>query len=336
MSQPAAGADKLNVALLASALAPQLSPQSLLRQNEPLAKRTTLRVGGPADLYVEPATEPDLAAVLRFCAERQLPWFVLGRGSNLLVKDAGFRGVVVCLAQPFFSRIEVMGSPKAETELKEELPAPSGLGRNPKVQLCCGAGAKLKAVANEARRHALTGLEFLEGIPGSVGGALRMNAGAMGAATFEVVDSVRLMDVNGQVRECQPAQLAVAYRSCSTLKDHIALSALLSGCSGVSAMIEQRMHEFSQKRWKSQPAAPSAGCMFKNPAAIPAGKLIEELGLKGTRVGGAMVSHEHGNFLVNDAGATARDFLELIAVIRQKARAERGIELETEVQIIGE
>ncbi len=297
----------------AEELARRVSDQTLIRRDEPLARRTTLRVGGPADVYVEPASEADLAQVLKLCAERGLRFFVLGRGSNLLVKDGGFRGVVLSLAQPHFSRVEVVGE-----------------------RLRCGAGAKLKAVAVEAKRSSLAGLEFLEGIPGSVGGALRMNAGAMGGALCDVVESARLMDFNGEVRELTKSELAASYRSCAVLKTHLALGAVLHGRAGTREEIERRMNEFSQKRWKSQPAAPSAGCMFKNPPSIPAGKLIDDLGLKGARVGGASVSAEHGNFIVNDGTATARDVLELVELVRSRVRSERGIELETEVEMVGE
>ena len=298
---------------LSQELSQRLSSQTALRLNEPLAKRTTLRVGGPADVYVEPSSETDLATVLSFCQEQRLPVFVLGRGSNLLIKDGGIRGVVICLAQPAFARVEVSGE-----------------------HLRCGAGAKLKAVAVEAKRGGIGGLEFLEGIPGSVGGGLRMNAGAMGGSMFDVVVSVRLMDYLGRVEERAPSGLTVTYRCCSTLKTEIALGALLKGKSEQREVIEARMNEFSRRRWDSQPAASSAGCIFKNPVTVPAGKLIDQLGLKGARVGGAMVSMEHGNFLVNDGTATARDVLDLIDLIRAKARAERDIELETEVEIIGE
>jgi len=294
-------------------LARSVSPETVIRRDEPMAKRTTLRVGGPADYYVEPASEQDLAAVVRFCAKRGIAFFVVGRGSNLLVRDGGFRGAILSLAQPCFSRIEVSGQ-----------------------QLKCGAGARLKAVAVEAKRKGLSGLEFLEGIPGSVGGGLRMNAGAMGGAMFDVVSSVRLMDFHGDVQERMTAELEVHYRSCPTLKNAIAVEALLRGSAEKRETIEKRMNEFSRKRWESQPAAPSAGCMFKNPLTIPAGKLIDELGLKGAQVGGAFVSAEHGNFIVNDGTATAGDVLQLIEVIRARARAERSIELETEVEIIGE
>jgi UDP-N-acetylenolpyruvoylglucosamine reductase len=298
---------------IAGELTEHVSPATVIRRDEPMARHTTLRVGGPADVYVEPASEVDLAAVVKFCGERGVPFFVIGRGSNLLVRDGGFRGAVICLSHADFSRVEIDGK-----------------------RLCCGAGAKLKSVAVEARRHGLSGLEFLEGIPGSVGGALRMNAGAMGGATFDVVESVRLMDFDGNIRELAPWEMSVKYRGCATLKNQIALGAVFKGRPDSPESIAQRMSAFSQKRWSSQPAAPSAGCAFKNPPSIPAGKLIDELGLKGLRVGGAVVSREHGNFIVNDGNATARDVLELIEMLKQRAKKERGIELQTEVEIIGD
>jgi UDP-N-acetylenolpyruvoylglucosamine reductase len=286
---------------------------TVLRQDEPLSKRTTLRVGGNADFYVEPASEAELSKLLQICHQRKLPFVLLGRGSNLLIRDGGIRGLVICLAQPEFSRIEVTG-----------------------YRMYCGAGAKLKLVASEAKKSQLTGLEFLEGIPGTVGGGLRMNAGAMGGWMFDVVESIRYMDYNGHSHEEIASKVPVEYRSCPLLKDHIALGAVLKGHPASKEVVEKRMKTFSQKRWESQPAAPSAGCIFKNPGTVPAGKLIDELGLKGTRVGDAMVSHEHGNFIINEGHATAKDVLELIEVIRQQAREKRGIELQTEVEIIGE
>jgi UDP-N-acetylenolpyruvoylglucosamine reductase len=299
-------------AQIAGELAGCVSLATDICRDEPLAKHTTLRIGGPADVYVEPASEADLVAAVKFCHERSLPFFVIGRGSNLLVRDGGFRGVAICLAQPNFSRIEVAGE-----------------------RLHCGAGAKLKNIAIEAKRNGLGGVEFLEGIPGSVGGALRMNAGAMGGATFNVIESVRFMDHTGKIQERSRAGMPVEYRCCPLLKDHIALGAVFRCLPAPREEIEKRMKEFSERRWASQPAAPSAGCTFKNPATISAGKLIDELGLKGTRVGGAVVSAEHGNFIVNDGNATARDVLELIAILQQRAKTERGIELQTEVEIIG-
>lgn len=294
-------------------LAGQLSAESLFRLNEPLAKKTTLRVGGPADFYVEPCSDEDVQAVLRFCRAEDLPWFVLGRGSNLLIRDGGVRGVVIHVSHPHFSGIRVEGR-----------------------SLDCGAGARLKSVAVQARQHDLAGLEFLEGIPGSVGGALRMNAGAMGSAIFERVETVRFLDPDFDVRTMTPAQLKPEYRGCAALKDAIVLAARLVGTAGEAAEIQRKMDTFSRKRWESQPAAPSAGCVFKNTPTVPAGRLIEELGLKGTRIGGAMISMEHGNFFVNTGNATAQDFLSLIDLVREKAAKQRAIHLETEVQIIGE
>ena len=298
---------------LEAKLTARLSARAVVRRNEPLARRTTLRVGGPADWYVEPASEADLAEVLRFCKDQGMPILILGRGSNLLVRDKGVRGMVVCLAQPCFSELQIQGE-----------------------HLLCGAGVKLKTLAVEARRNGLTGLEFLEGIPGSVGGALRMNAGAMGSWMFEVVETIRFMDYSGEIHERRASEIYVEYRGCPLFRDHIALSAALKAEAAAREAIAERMKRFSEKRWDSQPAAPSAGCIFKNTVTVPAGKLIDELGLKGTRVGGAVVSDLHGNFIINDGSATAQDVLNLIEIIKQRARAARGIDLETEVQIIGE
>ncbi|MBI5799556.1 MAG: UDP-N-acetylmuramate dehydrogenase [Verrucomicrobia bacterium] len=298
---------------LAAELGALLAPASLLRRNEPLARRTTLRVGGPAEIYVEPADESELAVVLRFCRERDVPIFMLGRGSNLLIRDGGIRGVVIHLGAVAFSRVEVDG----------EL-------------LRCGAGAKLKDIALTAKRHGIGGLEFLEGIPGNLGGALRMNAGAMNAWTFEAVASLRFMDYNGVAHERAASDVDTAYRSCPLLKSAVALGALLKGRQSPREHIEAKLAECQQKRWTSQPKEPSAGCVFKNTKAVPAGKLVDELGLKGTRVGGAVVSDVHGNFIINDGTATARDVLALIEIVRTTALAERGIELETEIEIVGE
>jgi UDP-N-acetylenolpyruvoylglucosamine reductase len=291
----------------------RLGPNSVLRENEPLSRRTTLRVGGPADLYVEPADEVDLARTIQLCRSHGVPWMMLGRGSNLLVRDGGIRGVVISLSAPFFSEIQI----KAE-------------------RVICGAGARLRNVAFEAKRSSLTNLEFMEGIPGNVGGALRMNAGAMGGSMFQVVESVRIMDPEGNIVEKAASEIPVEYRNCPLLKTHVALSAVLIGRAADRQEIESKMNECSQKRWSSQPAAPSAGCIFKNSATIATGLLVQELGLKGTRRGGALISEVHGNFIVNEGNASARDIIELIELVKETARSARGIELHTEVQIVGE
>jgi UDP-N-acetylenolpyruvoylglucosamine reductase len=291
----------------------KLSSGTVLRENELLSRRTTLRVGGPADLLIEPGGEEDLAIVLEICREHQFPIFLLGRGSNLLVRDGGIRGVVISLGNNAFSRIEISGE-----------------------RILCGAGARLRSVAFEAKKASLTSVEFMEGIPGNIGGALRMNAGAMGTSMFQVLESIRYMSFHGKIEEKSASEIPVEYRNCAFFKDHIALSAILIGKSAARSLIEERMNECSQKRWSSQPAAPSAGCIFKNAPTIPAGRLVQELGLKGTRIGGAMISDVHGNFIVNDANASAHDILALIDLVKEKALAQRGIELHTEVQIVGE
>ena len=290
-----------------------VSAETVVRQDEPLAKRTTLRVGGCADLFVEPVSESDLAAVLKLCSALKLPFTILGRGSNLLIRDGGIRGVVISLAHETFSRVQIVGE-----------------------HMHCGAGAKLKTVSVEARRAGLAGLEFLEGIPGSVGGALRMNAGAMGAWMFEVVEQIRFMDFSGVAHERKASEVNVEYRGCPLFKTHIALGAVLRGTPSSKEVIQERANQYNAKRWETQPAQPSAGCIFKNPKTVPAGRLIDELGLKGTKRGGAMVSTVHGNFIVNEGNATAKDVLELIDFIKQTAKDKRGIELETEVEILGE
>ena len=183
-----------------------LPKETLIRRDESLARRTTLRVGGPADLWVEPPGENALASVLELCALRGVPILVLGRGSNLLVRDGGFRGVAVSLGHQEFSRIECRDG-----------------------RLHAGAGARLKHIATEARRLGLSGLEFLEGIPGSMGGALRMNAGAMGRWTFDVVDRIRCMDLHGAAHDLERSAIPVDYRSCPMLRTHLALGAVLRG-----------------------------------------------------------------------------------------------------------
>lgn len=280
---------------------------------EPLSRHTTLRIGGPAQYWIEPDTEEGFARLVRYCSSKEVPIFVLGRGSNLLVRDGGIRGVVVHLARGEFRKLEVKG----ET-------------------IIAGAGIRQKELAIAARDAGLTGFEWFEGIPGNVGGALRMNAGAMGSEAFGQVVSVRYVDANGEFHTRTPMEMDVHYRNVPFLKNNFAVSATFIGQSAPSAVIEARMDESVRKRRNSQPRESSAGCVFKNPSAVPAGRLIDELGLKGQRVGGARVSEIHGNFLVNEKNATATEFLDLIEKVRSKAAAERGIDLEMELQVVGE
>src|SRR5213594_435799 len=284
-----------------------------VRLYEPLSKHTTLRVGGPAQFWVEPPSENAFAELIRFCRRESLPLFVIGRGSNLLVRDGGILGVVVHPSGGDFDKIEVNGN-----------------------EITAGVGAKLREVAYAGKTAGLGGLEWMEGIPGAVGGGLRMNAGAMGAQTFENVVRVRYLDPNGEAHTKTRDELEVHYRNFPLLENNFAVSAVFRAQPTPTEEIVRKLEASQKKRRTSQPAAKSAGCIFKNPNSCPAGKLVDELGLKNSRVGKARVSEVHGNFIVNDGGATAADMLELIERIKSVARAKRGIELETEVQVVGE
>jgi len=284
-----------------------------MRLYEPLSKHTTLRVGGPAQFWVEPRNENAFAELIRSCRTEGLPLFVIGRGSNLLVRDGGIRGVVVHPRGGDFDKIEVDGN-----------------------EITAGVGAKLKDIAYAGKAAGIGGLEWMEGIPGAVGGGLRMNAGAMGAQTFENVVRVRYLDVEGNPHTKTRGELEVHYRSFPLLENNFAVSAVFRGQPAPAEQIARKLHASQEKRRTSQPIAKSAGCIFKNPQNCPAGQLVEELGLKNLGIGKARVSEVHGNFIVNDGGATAAEMLQLIEKIKTVARAQRGIELETEVQIVGE
>jgi UDP-N-acetylmuramate--alanine ligase len=290
-----------------------IKADSILKRDEPLHKHTTMRIGGPAQLWFEPVDEEDLQVGLRFAHDRAIPVTFIGRGSNLLIRDGGILGLCVHLGRPYFSRIEVEGE-----------------------YVTVGAGARLKQIVAEGRKHDLGGFEFMEGIPGNMGGALRMNAGAMQGWTMEVVESVRSVDLLGHVHDVKKDEMEIHYRSVPHFLTHIAVSARLKGTPSSKEEINEKLKAYSSKRWTSQPAAPSAGCIFKNPGPIPAGKLIDELGLKNLSVGPARVSEVHGNFIVNDGGATAEDVLQLIALIQSRARETRQIDLHTEVIVLGE
>ena len=287
--------------------------EGIVKLYEPLAKHTTLRVGGPAQFWVEPETEAGFARLAAHCHQRGTPLMVIGRGSNLLVRDGGVRGVVVHLERGEFHRLEIDG-----------------------MRITAGAGVKLKELAQAAKAAGIGGFEWMEGIPGNVGGALRMNAGAMGSETFGQVLSLRVVDSEGQIQTRVPADLEIRYRGVPSLGRQYATSAVFEGFARPPQESARLMDDYAHKRWAIQPKEPSAGCTFKNPVEIPAGQLIEELGLKNTRIGGACVSALHGNFFVNDAHATAADVLALIEQVKSVALEKRGIALETEVQIIGE
>ena len=295
-------------------LRPRLGAETRLTRDEPLAGRTTLGVGGPARAYAEPADAADLRRLLQAAAEPGLPVFFLGRGSNLLVPDEGVDGLVISLAHAAWQACE---------------PRPGG-------RLWVGAGLRLKSLCGYAAKAGLAGFEFLEGIPGSVGGALRMNAGAMGGWMFDLVEEVRLMTLAGEERTLTKDTLRVAYRECRDLADAVALGALLRPAiaAGSEAIVRQ-MDVYRRKRQESQPREPSAGCVFRNPPGTAAGQLIDELGLKGARVGDAEVSPVHGNFIVNRGRATSAEVIALMRRVREQVRQARGVTLEPEVVLYG-
>ena len=279
---------------------------------EPLSKHTTMRIGGPAQFWVEPESEEGFADLVRYCFDENIPLMVIGRGSNLLVRDGGIPGVVAHLSRGDFQRHELNG-----------------------LEITAGVGVKFKQISALARSANIAGFEWMEGIPGNLGGGLRMNAGAMGIQTFDQVVRIRFCDQDGNIFTRTPAEIDVHYRSVPMLRTNYALSAVVVGRPGAESDIDAAIAESFTKRRSSQPIAASAGCIFKNPDSIPAGKLIEELGLKNFSVGGARVSEIHGNFIVNDGDATSADVLTLIKEIQSAAERTRGIQLDTEVQIVG-
>ena len=301
---------------LAADLRAVLAPESGVRREEPLATRTTLRVGGAARILAEPASEADLASVLQRTHAAGVPIIMLGRGSNLLVPDSGVDAVVISLGHPAWQRFV----PEADGRVR------------------VGAGLRLKNLCGLASKAGLVGFEFLEGIPGNVGGALRMNAGAMGGWMFDVVEEVRVMARDGAVRTYRKAEMKVDYRHCAELEAAIALEAVLRPARvapGEDETIRRQIDAYRDKRHQSQPREPSAGCMFKNPPGDSAGRLIDAAGLKGERVGGAEVSTVHANFIINRGGATSADVIALVRRVRERVQGASGVTLEPEVLLYG-
>ncbi|MDA0347237.1 MAG: UDP-N-acetylmuramate dehydrogenase [Verrucomicrobia bacterium] len=293
----------------------RLGRDSLLKSNEPLAFKTTLRVGGFADYYAEPASETDLQVLLRKAAKYGVKIHFLGRGSNVVIPDSGVRGLVIRLSKPFFQKIEVMEDGRVRA----------------------GAGVRLKELCGFMRKLGVAGFEFLEGIPGNVGGALRMNAGAMGGWVSEVISEVVLMNYRGDISNISVEDLHFGYRHCHELNDAIGLAIVCkTGEASSVQTIQHTMDAYQNSRKESQPRLPSAGCSFKNPEGSAAGKLIDQSGLKGFSVGGAEVSDVHANFIVNRGTATASDVISLINELRKKVYQKTGYELEPEVILFGD
>jgi UDP-N-acetylenolpyruvoylglucosamine reductase len=307
---------------VAAALAPSVSADTRLRREVSLADKTTLRVGGAARLYAEPANDSDLVSLVRAAHAFGLRLLPLGRGSNLLVPDEGVDALVVSLRHPFWENF---------TPLPPD--TPGGPAR-----LRVGAGLRLKNLCGLAAKAGLVGFEFLEGIPGNVGGSLRMNAGAMGGWIFDIVESVDLVTLAGERRTLPKIAMHVDYRHCAELDSAIALSAVLRAPSvdaKPTADISQQIDAYRDKRRKTQPREPSAGCIFKNPPGESAGRLIDASGLKGARIGDAEVSPVHANFIVNHDHARAADVIALVRRVRAEVEKTHGVRLEPEVLLYG-
>jgi len=279
--------------------------------DEPLSSHTWLKIGGPADLFLVPASKEDVIQAVKFCMEQGLPHTILGSGSNVLVGDEGIRGAVIAIHKTL-DYMTVDGD-----------------------VVRAGAGVNVPKFVLDLLKEGFTGMEGLGGIPGSLGGAIIMNAGAYGTEIFEFVTDVELIR-NGEAVTLQRDQIFFTYRGTDLTKDIILEVGFRFERGNVDAAKERRK-ELLAKRKDSQPLdRPNAGSIFKNPAGDYAGRLIETCGLKGTRVGDAVVSEKHANFLVNDGNASAKDMMGLIALVRDRVRAEHGVELELEVKLLGE
>ena len=302
-----------NIKALQTALLETL-PSTRVREEEYLRHHTTFKIGGPADLFVEPTTMAELSFALRTIHEFDVPVTIIGCGSNILVKDGGIRGAVV--------------SVRHMTQIMD---------CNDNV-LCIGSGYMLKEASEFAWENGLTGLEFAIGIPGTLGGAVFMNAGAYDGEMSHVVTAVRAVDFQGNIKEYDASHLDFGYRHSVFHDNHEVIGEVIMTLKpGDKNVIKARMDELTEKRESKQPLEfASAGSTFKRPPGYFAGTLIEQTGLKGLSVGDAQVSHKHAGFVINTGSASAKDVLDLIAEVQRRVYDQHGVHLEPEVRMIGE
>lgn len=293
--------------------------------DEPMARHTTFKIGGPADAMAQPQNESQLRQLIQWAGQNNIPYLVFGGGSNLLVRDGGIRGLVICLS-------EMAG----EVQWRET---------PPQVIVTAGAGVPTKRLCVLALKHGWAGMNFALGIPGTLGGAVQMNAGTAKGCMADVLSAVTVMTGTAATERIVRDQLKVQYRGLhwpshiqSGLGQTIVMSAEFRLTMADREDVRRQARQLMQARARKLPSwEPSAGCFFKNPSAqMPAGKLIDDAGLKGMRVGQAQVSPRHANFIINQGGATADDVIRLIEHIRSKVNAKYGIELQSEVRIVGE
>lgn len=282
--------------------------------DELLSKHTSWRIGGPADVFILPTEQEHLVRIMQLTHQHDIPWYVIGKGSNLLVRDGGWRGVVIKLADNF-SDLNIAGD-----------------------RLTAQGGRSFVSAAHHAIRNGLSGLEFATGIPGTVGGAVMMNAGAHGGEVKDVLIDCNVLTPEGDVRHLTHADLKFDYRY-STLKDQpmLVLDATFQLGSGDAQEMSERVRNWAKRRQTTQPLSlPSCGSVFRNPEGTHSGALVEAAGLKGTRIGGAQISELHGNFIVNVGGATAADVIALITLVQQTIAEKYGHDLHPEVRIVGD
>ncbi len=281
---------------------------------EPMKKHTTFRIGGPAEYLILPQTAEEIADVVKLCRQEEIPWYIVGNGSNLLVADEGVRGVVIQLLRNF-NQIQVEG-----------------------CQIRMQAGAQNAAVAKRALDASLTGFEFAAGIPGTIGGAVVMNAGAYGGEMKDILKEVTVLDQNGMIRTIPTEELELGYRtSIIARKGYVVLEAVIVLKTGDPKEIKAAMDDLKEKRVTKQPLEyPSAGSTFKRPEGYFAGKLIMDAGLRGFSVGGAQISEKHCGFVINKGNATAKDVTELMDETKKIVMEKFGVALEPEVKRLGQ
>lgn len=285
-----------------------------VRENEPLANHTTIKIGGPADCFIEPSSLENLQRTMELIRKHQVKWRAIGRGSNLLVSDKGIEGMVIKLGAGL-DHLEIRGT-----------------------EVTVDAGYSIVALATSIGKKGLSGLEFASGIPGSVGGAVYMNAGAHGSDISKILTKALILFENGNLEWLSNEEMEFSYRTSVLQKKRpgIVVRAVFQLCEGEKENIQAEMKKNKDYRKDTQPwNLPCAGSIFRNPLPNFAGKLIEEEGLKGFSIGGAKISEMHGNFIVNSGGATAEDVLSLIQYVKDKIYETKQIKMETEVEIIG-
>jgi UDP-N-acetylmuramate dehydrogenase len=286
--------------------------------DEPMSRHTSIGVGGIADAVVWPERSEELSRIIHFLWHSQIPFIPVGNGTNLIVKDGGYKGAVISMQGLNSVSLTERGS-------KE-------------VLIHAGAGVTLSEIVLQSEKRALSGMEFCAGIPGSVGGAVRMNAGAWGKEIKDVVETVEVMIISGEILSSKRDDLKFEYRNLNISEGTIIIGASFLLTREIEEQIHARINEILGKRKNKHPLEyRNAGSIFKNPnGGIPAGQIIDELGLKGMQIGDAKISEKHGNFIVNLGNAKASDIIALIDMIKTKVNEERGIKLQTEVKIVGE